>query len=129
MSDYIITVEALCQVSRQKMTNITALDDAVDLPIMRPLIGMDKTEIMNQARGIGTLAISELPDEDCCTMLTPRQVETAAKIGDLRQIERRMDAEELAEHLITTAQIHQPSFLGEEAPERVDKARKDAALE
>ena len=122
-AECLITGDALGQVSSQTMTNLTALDDAVDLPILRPLIGMDKTEIMDQARGIGTLAISELPDEDCCTMLTPRQVETAAQVGDLRRIERRLDAEELAEYLVTTAQMHKPSFLGEEAPERVDKTR------
>ena len=117
-AECLITGDALGQVSSQTMTNLTALDDAVDLPILRPLIGMDKTEIMDQARRIGTLAISELPDEDCCTMLTPRQVETAAKIGDLRQIEKRLDAEELVEYLVSTAQVHKPSFLGEEAPKK-----------
>ena len=117
-AECLITGDALGQVSSQTMTNLTALDDAVDMPIMRPLIGMDKTEIMDQARKIGTLAISELPDEDCCTMLTPRQVETAAKIADLRTIEKRLDAEELAEYLVTTAQMHKPSFLGDAAPEK-----------
>jgi len=115
----LITGDALGQVSSQTMENLTALDDAVDLPILRPLIGMDKTEIMDQARRIGTLTISELPDEDCCTLLTPRQVETAAKIPDLRQIEKRLDAEELAEHLVSTAQLHKPSFLGDAAPARI----------
>ncbi|WP_067969710.1 tRNA uracil 4-sulfurtransferase ThiI [Nocardiopsis trehalosi] len=118
-AEALITGDALGQVSSQTMTNLTALDDAVDLPILRPLIGMDKTEIMDQARRIGTLAISELPDEDCCTLLTPRQVETAAKIADLRQIEKRLDAEELAEHLVTTAQVHRPSFLGDSVPSRI----------
>ncbi|GAB3205623.1 tRNA uracil 4-sulfurtransferase ThiI [Marinactinospora thermotolerans] len=108
----LITGDALGQVSSQTLTNITALDDAVDLPILRPLVGMDKTEIMDQARRIGTLAISELPDEDCCTLLTPRQVETAAKIADLRQIEKRLDAEELADYLAGTAQLHKPSYFG-----------------
>ncbi|MFL1445412.1 tRNA sulfurtransferase, partial [Nocardiopsis protaetiae] len=122
-AECLITGDALGQVSSQTMTNLTALDDAVDLPILRPLIGMDKTEIMDQARKIGTLSISELPDEDCCTMLTPRQVETAAKIPDLRQIEKRLDAEELAEYLVTTAQMHKPSFLGDAAPARLEPAR------
>ncbi|MDE3724265.1 tRNA 4-thiouridine(8) synthase ThiI [Nocardiopsis sp. N85] len=125
-AECLITGDALGQVSSQTMTNLTALDDAVDLPILRPLIGMDKTEIMDQARKIGTLAISELPDEDCCTMLTPRQVETAAKIPDLRQIEKRLDAEELAEYLVTTAQVHKPSFLGEAAPARLETAKAAA---
>jgi thiamine biosynthesis protein ThiI len=100
----LITGDSLGQVSSQTLANITALDDAVDLPILRPLIGMDKTEIMAEARRIGTLEISELPDEDCCTLLTPRRAETRAKIEDLRQIERRLDAEELAVRLADSVQ-------------------------
>ncbi|MFC7382952.1 tRNA uracil 4-sulfurtransferase ThiI [Sphaerisporangium rhizosphaerae] len=100
----LVTGDSLGQVSSQTLQNITALDDAVELPILRPLIGMDKTEIMAEARRIGTLQISELPDEDCCTLLTPRRAETAAKIADLRQIEKRLDAEELAVQLADSIQ-------------------------
>jgi thiamine biosynthesis protein ThiI len=106
----LVTGDSLGQVSSQTLANITALDDAVDLPILRPLIGMDKTEIMTEARRISTLAISELPDEDCCTMLTPRRAETRAKIGDLRQIERRLDAGEMAEQLAASVQEHRPTY-------------------
>ncbi|MFC0861060.1 tRNA uracil 4-sulfurtransferase ThiI [Sphaerimonospora cavernae] len=98
-AEALITGDSLGQVSSQTLTNITAQDNAVDLPIMRPLIGLDKTEIMAEARRIGTLQISELPDEDCCTLLAPRSAETRAKIEDLKQIERRLDAEELAVQL------------------------------
>ncbi|WP_433325547.1 tRNA uracil 4-sulfurtransferase ThiI [Spirillospora sp. CA-294931] len=105
----LITGDALGQVSSQTLTNITALDDAVQLPILRPLVGMDKVEIMDQARRIRTLTISELPDEDCCTMLAPRRAETKAKIDDLRQIEKRLD-EELADQLVTSAQEHRPIY-------------------
>ncbi|GAA2100022.1 tRNA uracil 4-sulfurtransferase ThiI [Actinomadura alba] len=106
----LITGDSLGQVSSQTLTNITALDDAVQLPILRPLIGMDKTEIMAEARRIRTLAISELPDEDCCTLLAPRRAETRAKIEDLRQMEKRLDAGELAEQLATSAQRHRPVY-------------------
>lgn len=106
----LVTGDSLGQVSSQTLQNITALDDAVELPIMRPLIGMDKIEIMAEARRIHTLAISELPDEDCCTVLTPRRAETRAKIDDLRQIEKRLDAGEMAEQLATTLQEHRPSY-------------------
>jgi tRNA uracil 4-sulfurtransferase len=106
----LVTGDALGQVSSQTLQNITALDDAVDLPILRPLIGLDKIEIMDAARGIHTLAISELPDEDCCTVLTPRRAETRAKIDDLRQIEKRLDAGEMAEQLAASAQEHRPSY-------------------
>jgi thiamine biosynthesis protein ThiI len=100
----LITGDSLGQVSSQTLPNITALDDAVKLPILRPLIGWDKTEIMAEARRIRTLAISELPDQDCCTLLAPRRVETRARIDDLRRIEHRLDAEDLAEQLALSAQ-------------------------
>jgi tRNA uracil 4-sulfurtransferase len=104
----LVTGDSLGQVSSQTLTNITALDDAVKLPILRPLLGWDKTEIMAEARRLDTLAISELPDQDCCTLLTPRRVETRAKIDDLRRIEVRLDAAELAEQLALTAQEYRP---------------------
>ena len=104
----LVTGDSLGQVSSQTLTNITALDDAVSLPILRPLIGLDKTEIMAEARRIATLHISELPDQDCCSLLTPRQVETRARIEDLRRIEARLDADDLAEELAAAAQEHTP---------------------
>ena len=104
----LITGDSLGQVSSQTLQNITALDDAVSLPIMRPLIGWDKTEIMAEARRIRTLSISELPDQDCCTLLTPKRVETRARIDDLRKIETRLDADEIAERLAASAQEYRP---------------------
>jgi thiamine biosynthesis protein ThiI len=100
----LITGDSLGQVSSQTLANLTALDDAVTLPILRPLIGWDKSEIMAEARRIRTLAISELPDQDCCTLLTPRRVETKARIDDLRRLEGRLDADDLAEDLALAAQ-------------------------
>jgi tRNA uracil 4-sulfurtransferase len=107
-SKALVTGDSLGQVSSQTLQNITALDDAVSLPILRPLIGLDKTEIMAEARRIRTLAISELPDQDCCTLLTPKRVETRARIDDLRKIERRMDADEIAAQLAASAQEYRP---------------------
>jgi thiamine biosynthesis protein ThiI len=100
----LITGDSLGQVASQTLANLTALDDAVRLPILRPLIGWDKTEIMDEARRIRTLGISELPDQDCCTLLTPKRVEVRARIGDLRRIEGRLDADDLAEELARAAQ-------------------------
>ena len=105
----LVTGDSLGQVSSQTLTNITALDDATGLPILRPLIGWDKTEIMAEARRIATLTISELPDQDCCTLLTPRRVETRARIDDLRRIENRLDAADLAEELAAAAQEYRPA--------------------
>ncbi|HEY1641498.1 MAG TPA: tRNA uracil 4-sulfurtransferase ThiI [Streptosporangiaceae bacterium] len=106
----LITGDSLGQVSSQTLVNLTALDDAVALPILRPLIGLDKIEIMAQARTIATLAISELRDEDCCSRLAPRQAETRARISDLRRIEARIDADGLAEELAATAREHTPAW-------------------
>jgi tRNA uracil 4-sulfurtransferase len=104
----LIAGDSLGQVSSQTLANITALDDSVTLPILRPLIGWDKTEIMAEARRVRTLAISELPDQDCCTLLTPRRVETRANIGDLHRIERRLHADDLVEELVASAQEYRP---------------------
>jgi tRNA uracil 4-sulfurtransferase len=104
----LVTGDSLGQVSSQTLTNITALDDAVSLPILRPLIGLDKNEIIAEARGISTLDISELPDQDCCSLLASRQTETKARIGDLRRIEARLDVDDLAEELAEAAQEHTP---------------------
>jgi thiamine biosynthesis protein ThiI len=106
----LITGDSLGQVSSQTLTNITALDDAVRLPILRPLIGLDKTEIIAQARRISTLELSELPDQDCCQLLMPVRAETRAKIADLHRIEGRMDADELAFELARSAQEYRPSW-------------------
>ena len=104
----LVTGDSLGQVSSQTLANLTALDDAVSLPVLRPLIGHDKIEIVDEARRIATLSLSELPDQDCCTLLAPRQVETQARIGDLRRIEARLDAGDLAEELATIAQEYRP---------------------
>ena len=73
----LVTGDSLGQVSSQTLTNIAALDDAVTLPVLRPLIGMDKTEIMAEARKIATLRISELP-----TRTAARALADAATGGD-----------------------------------------------
>jgi thiamine biosynthesis protein ThiI len=104
----LVTGDSLGQVSSQTLTNLTALDDSVAMPILRPLVGWDKTEIIAEARRLRTLAISELPDQDCCTLLTPRRVETRASIGDLRRIERRLHADDLVEELAASVQEYRP---------------------
>ena len=104
----LVTGDSLGQVSSQTLANITALDEAVKLPILRPLIGLDKTEIMAEARRISTLALSQLPDQDCCSLLVPRHVETHARVADLHKIEARLDIDELAAELAAAAQEYRP---------------------
>ncbi len=64
---------------------------------------------MAEARRIRTLALSELPDQDCCTLLIPRQVETRARIDDLRRLEARLDAGDLAEELAASPSSTSPT--------------------
>jgi len=104
----LVTGDSLGQVASQTLANITALDEAVGLPVLRPLIGLDKTEIMAEARRISTLALSELPDEDCCSLLLPRRVETRARVADLHRIEARLDVDELVTELAASAQEYRP---------------------
>jgi thiamine biosynthesis protein ThiI len=104
----LVTGDSLGQVSSQTLANITALDEAVSLPILRPLIGLDKTEIMAEARKISTLTLSQLPDQDCCSLLLPRQVETKARVADLHKIEARLDIDALAADLAGAAQEYRP---------------------
>jgi thiamine biosynthesis protein ThiI len=107
-AEALVTGDSLGQVSSQTLANLTALDDAVSLPVLRPLIGHDKIEIIDEARRIRTLTLSELPDQDCCTLLTPRQVETRARIDELHRIEARLGAGDLAEELAAIAQEYRP---------------------
>jgi len=106
----LVTGDSLGQVSSQTLANLTALDDSVRLPILRPLIGLDKTEIVAQARRISTLELSELPDQDCCQLLMPRYAETRARTADLRRIESRTDADQLASELAETAREYRPAW-------------------
>jgi len=81
------TGESLGQVASQTVENIAAVSDAVHMPILRPLIGMNKEEIMAEAREYGTFDISIRPHEDCCSLFLPEHPETRAKIENVQQAE------------------------------------------
>lgn len=86
----LITGESLAQVASQTLMAIACTDAAQELPIMRPLIGMDKTEITEIARKIGTFETSILPYEDCCTIFTPPHPKTKPSIAEIDEAERGM---------------------------------------
>ncbi len=89
----IYTGEALGQVASQTIENITVVEESVSLPIMRPLIGFDKQEIIAKAIEIGTYDISILPHEDCCTLYVPKHPATKARLIDVQQNEAKLDSE------------------------------------
>ena len=101
----LVTGESLGQVSSQTLENIAAIEEAATLPILRPLIGMDKEEITQQARQIGSYEISTIPDQDCCSMFTPRQVVTRATDDEISFTERTLDLKPLVQRALSAARL------------------------
>src|SRR5262249_46183633 len=83
------TGESLAQVASQTLENMAVIQQAAALPILRPLVGMDKQEIIDQARRIGTFEISSMPDQDCCQLFVPKNPPTKSRLAD---VERRRAA-------------------------------------
>ena len=101
----IYTGEALGQVASQTIENITVVEESVNLPIMRPLIGFDKLEIISKAQEIGTFEISILPHQDCCTLYVPKHPATKAKLIDVLKNEASLDNDALINKALDTAQV------------------------
>lgn len=93
----LITGENVGQVASQTLSNMRATADAVERPIIRPLAGMNKEDIINRAREIGTYDVSIEPYEDCCSFFVPIHPETRAKLDEVRAIESSIDMNELYE--------------------------------
>ena len=91
----LVTGESLGQVASQTMDALAVSGDVTDLPVLRPVIGMDKEEIVRIARHIGTFETSILPYEDCCTVFTPRQPKTRPHVEEVREMEQALDVEGL----------------------------------
>ena len=91
----LITGESLGQVASQTMMALGVTDDVTTMPVLRPLIGMDKVEIIRISREIGTYETSILPYEDCCTVFTPRHPCTRPSVEDVRKAEAALDVDAL----------------------------------
>jgi thiamine biosynthesis protein ThiI len=104
----LVTGDSLGQVASQTLPNMTAVEEASPLPLLRPLVAFDKAEVIAEAEELGTLEISHLPDEDCCTLFASRLAETRADPAALRRLEQLTDAEEATERLLTEARLVRP---------------------
>ena len=91
----IVTGENLGQVASQTMEAMASTQAVLHLPVLQPLIGMDKSEIIAQARKIGTFETSILPYEDCCTVFTPRHPRTHPTVAEVEEAESALDVETL----------------------------------
>ena len=91
----LVTGESLGQVASQTLENIARIDEAATMPILRPLVGMDKLEITDEARRLGTFEISIEPDADCCSLFVPRHPATRLSVAEAHAAERGLALERL----------------------------------
>jgi thiamine biosynthesis protein ThiI len=91
----LVTGESLGQVASQTLDNIATIQEAAALPILRPLVGSDKNEIIALARRIGTYPISILPDQDCCRLFIPPHPSVRAGLDEVRRAESKLDTDGL----------------------------------
>jgi tRNA uracil 4-sulfurtransferase len=104
----LVTGDSLGQVASQTLPNLAVAEQATTLPLLRPLLALDKAEIIEEARKLGTLEISNLPDEDCCKLFASKLAETRADAGQLERLEELVDASELIERLVDEARAVRP---------------------
>jgi thiamine biosynthesis protein ThiI len=107
-AEALVTGDSLGQVASQTLPNLAVVEEAAELPLLRPLIDRDKQEIVDIAKQLGTYEISVLPDEDCCQLFSSKLAVTRGLPDDLRRIERTADVEELVETLVQSAELHRP---------------------
>jgi tRNA uracil 4-sulfurtransferase len=93
----LVTGEAIGQVASQTLENMAAVEEVTKMPILRPLCGFDKKEIIEKAQEIGTFETSILPHEDCCTLFMPKSPETKARLDQVLEIESKLDVEKLVD--------------------------------
>ena len=109
-ADALVTGDSLGQVASQTLPNLAVVEDAAGLPLLRPLIDRDKSEIVDAARALGTYDISILPDEDCCQLFASKLASTRGPADELRRIERTADIEELVDELAASAELFHPTL-------------------
>ena len=103
-AEALTTGESLAQVASQTLSNLATIESAVSIPILRPLIALDKLEIIDQAKAIDTYEISILPGEDCCQLFVPRHPATATTTAEVEATEADLDIDDLVAQGIETAE-------------------------
>lgn len=101
----LVTGEVIGQVASQTLDNMTTIAAATRLTVLRPLIGMDKDEITAEAERIGTYRISIIPDQDCCTLFTPRHPATRARPHEVGGAEAALPIDELVAASVAAADV------------------------
>ena len=91
----LVTGESLGQVASQTLENLIVVEEASELPILRPLIGMDKDEIIRQAQELGTYETSIIPDQDCCQLFIPKRPAVRTTVDQIKKAEMNLDIDRL----------------------------------
>ena len=115
----LVTGEVVGQVASQTLENLAVIGDVAALPVLRPLVGMDKEEITAEAIRLGTYPVSIIPDQDCCTLFTPRNPLTRARLADIEAAERALSIDEMVERAAGEAAVEDFAF-----PQAVEPARR-----
>jgi thiamine biosynthesis protein ThiI len=116
----LVTGEVIGQVASQTLENLTVIASVTRMPILRPLIGMDKEEIIVEAQRIGTYEISIVPDQDCCQLFTPRSPETHARGWQVDAAEAKLPIEDMVASAIAATVTESFEF-----PARLTDAGRD----
>ena len=104
-SQALVTGDVVGQVASQTLENMSTIGSVVSLPVLRPLVGMDKDEITAEAQRLGTYAISIIPDQDCCTLFTPRHPATKAKMWEVERAEANLPIDEIVVQAADSAEV------------------------
>jgi thiamine biosynthesis protein ThiI len=106
----LVTGDSLGQVASQTPENLGVVEDAAQVPLLRPLIGMDKSEITEQAQRIGTFDVSIEPDQDCCKLFVPPHPSTRTSLDHIRKVERGLEIDSLVKQGLERAELAEFSF-------------------
>ena len=106
----LVTGEVVGQVASQTIENMSVIGDVSTRPVLRPLVGMDKEEITIEARRLGTYPISIIPDQDCCTLFTPKHPATRARLADVVRVEASLAIDEIVERAVASAAVEHFKF-------------------
>ncbi|MGH9370519.1 MAG: tRNA uracil 4-sulfurtransferase ThiI, partial [Vicinamibacterales bacterium] len=106
----LVTGEVVGQVASQTLENLNRINEVVELPVLRPLIGMDKEEITAEAQRLGTYPISIIPDQDCCTLFTPKHPSTKARQREVELAEASLPMRELIDKAAGAAVVEEFKF-------------------
>jgi thiamine biosynthesis protein ThiI len=106
----LVTGEVVGQVASQTIENMSAINEVVEMPVLRPLVGMDKEEITAEAQRLGTYPISIIPDQDCCTLFTPKHPATRAKSAEVERAEQLLPVAEFVEKAVAAGVVELIQF-------------------